>query len=67
MGSRRFLLTLRGRVLAVDGLNRQALAMIASSEVPMNDLITVRLPLDRVHDAIETVARGAAMKVTIDP
>jgi hypothetical protein len=32
--------------------------MIASGEVPVNDLITVRLPLERVHDAI---------KVTIEP
>ena len=67
MGSRRFLLTLRGRLPAVDGLNRQALAMIASGEVPVNDLITVRLPLERVHDAIDTVAKGAAIKVTIEP
>ena len=47
--------------------NKQALAMIASGEVPVNDLISVRLPLDRVHDAIDTVARGAAIKVTIEP
>jgi len=47
--------------------NKQALAMIASGEVPVNDLITVRLPLDRVHDAIDTVAKGAAIKVTIEP
>ena len=32
-----------------------------------NDLITHRLPLDRVHDAIDTVAKGAAIKVTIEP
>jgi L-iditol 2-dehydrogenase len=31
------------------------------------DLITHRLPLDRVHDAIDTVAKGAAIKVTIEP
>ena len=43
------------------------LAMIASGEVPVNDLITVRLPLERVHDAIDTVAKGAAIKVTIEP
>jgi L-iditol 2-dehydrogenase len=41
--------------------------MIASGEVPVNDLITVRLPLERVHDAIDTVAKGAAIKVTIEP
>ncbi len=47
--------------------NNRALAMIASGELPVNDLITVRLPLDRVHDAIDTVAKGAAIKVTIEP
>jgi len=47
--------------------NKRALAMIASGEVPVQDLITVRLPLDRVHDAIDTVAKGAAIKVTIEP
>jgi len=47
--------------------NKRALAMIASGEVPVNDLITVRLPLERVHDAIDTVAKGAAIKVTIEP
>jgi L-iditol 2-dehydrogenase len=41
--------------------------MIASGEVPVNDLITVRLPPERVHDAIDTVAKGAAIKVTIEP
>jgi L-iditol 2-dehydrogenase len=47
--------------------NKQALAMIASGEVPVNDLITVRLPLDGVHKAIDTVAKGEAIKVTIEP
>ena len=46
--------------------NKKALEMIASGEVPVLDLITHRLPLDRVHDAIDTVARGAAIKVTIE-
>jgi L-iditol 2-dehydrogenase len=41
--------------------------MIASGEVPVNDLITVRLRVERVHDAIDTVAKGAAIKVTIEP
>ena len=47
--------------------NKKALEMIASGEVPVLDLITHRLPLDRVHDAIDTVAKGAAIKVTIEP
>ena len=49
------------------GAQQAGLAMIASGEVPVNDLITVRLPVERVHDAIDTVAKGAAIKVTIEP
>ena len=47
--------------------NKQALEMIASGEVPVKDLITVRLPIDEVHRAIDTVAKGEAIKVTIEP
>lgn len=47
--------------------NKRALAMIASGEVPVDDLITVRLPLDQVHTAFDTVAKGEAIKVTIEP
>ena len=47
--------------------NKQALDYIASGLVPVDDLITHRLPLDRVLDAIEIVARGDAIKVTIEP
>ncbi len=47
--------------------NRQALDLIASGAVPVADLITHRLPLDRVHDGIDTVTRGEAIKVTIEP
>ncbi|MDP9025927.1 MAG: zinc-dependent dehydrogenase [Actinomycetota bacterium] len=47
--------------------NKQALDLIASGAVPVADLITHRLPLDRVLDAIEIVARGDAIKVTIEP
>lgn len=47
--------------------NRQALDLIASGAVPVADLITHRLPLDRVLDAIDIVARGEAIKVTIEP
>jgi L-iditol 2-dehydrogenase len=35
--------------------------------VPVDDLITHRLPLERVLDAIDIVARGDAIKVTIEP
>jgi len=47
--------------------NKQALALIASGEVPVSDLITHRLPLERVLDAIDIVAKGEAIKVTIEP
>lgn len=47
--------------------NRAALDLIASGAVPVTDLITHRLPLDRVLDAIDIVTRGEAIKVTIEP
>jgi len=47
--------------------NKKALELIATGKVPVADLITHRLPLDRVLDAFEIVARGEAIKVTIEP
>lgn len=47
--------------------NRQALDLIASGAVPVLDLITHRLPLARVPEAISIVAAGEAIKVTIEP
>ncbi|MDJ0335146.1 zinc-dependent dehydrogenase [Salinibacterium sp. G-O1] len=47
--------------------NKQALELIATGAVPVSDLITHRLPLDRLLDAIDIVARGEAIKVTIEP
>jgi L-iditol 2-dehydrogenase len=46
--------------------NQRALALIASGEVPVADLITHRLPLERTIEAIQTVTRGEAIKVTIE-
>jgi L-iditol 2-dehydrogenase len=46
--------------------NKEALALIASGAVPVEDLITHRLPLDGVLDAIHTVSTGEAIKVTIE-
>ena len=46
--------------------NPRALALIASGEVPVADLITHRLPLERTIEAIQTVTRGEAIKVTIE-
>jgi L-iditol 2-dehydrogenase len=47
--------------------NAQAIDKIATGVVPVHDLITHRMPLDAVLDAIELVARGDAIKVTIEP
>ena len=47
--------------------NEQALALIASGEVPVADLITRRLSLEGVLDAIGIVERGEGIKVTIEP
>jgi L-iditol 2-dehydrogenase len=47
--------------------NAEALNLIASGAVPVTDLITHRLPLDRALDALGIVARGEAIKVTIEP
>jgi L-iditol 2-dehydrogenase len=46
--------------------NQQALELIASGAVPVADLITHRLPLERTVEGIHTVARGEAIKVTIE-
>ncbi|MPZ84551.1 MAG: alcohol dehydrogenase catalytic domain-containing protein [Actinophytocola sp.] len=47
--------------------NKRALELIASGEVPVHDLITHRLRLSELHTAIELVASGQAIKVTIEP
>ena len=47
--------------------NKEALRLIASGAVPVADLITHRLGLEQVLEAIEIVARGDAIKVTIEP
>jgi L-iditol 2-dehydrogenase len=47
--------------------NRRALELIATGAVPVDDLITHRLPLDQVHDAIEAVISGEAIKVVVEP
>ncbi|WTW98973.1 zinc-dependent dehydrogenase [Streptomycetaceae bacterium NBC_01309] len=47
--------------------NATALDLIATGAVPVADLITHRMPLDGVLDALDTVGRGDAIKVTIEP
>jgi L-iditol 2-dehydrogenase len=60
-------LTLVGVNGSTPAHNKQALQLIASGAVPVADLITHRLPLDQVLEGIEIVARGDAIKVTIEP
>jgi L-iditol 2-dehydrogenase len=47
--------------------NAEALNLVASGAVPVADLITHRLPLESAIDAFGIVARGEAIKVTIEP
>jgi L-iditol 2-dehydrogenase len=47
--------------------NTQALGLISAGDVPVADLITDVLPLDRVHDAIEAVRVGNSIKVVVTP
>ncbi|MFC8192898.1 zinc-dependent dehydrogenase [Cellulomonas sp. NPDC057328] len=47
--------------------NKQALGLIADGSVPVHDLITHRLPLERVVEGIDVVRSGAGIKVTIEP
>jgi len=47
--------------------NRRALEYIASGDVPVADLITDRMPLERFVDGVEAVMGGHAIKVTIEP
>ncbi|MFG2005532.1 zinc-dependent dehydrogenase [Spirillospora sp. NPDC048911] len=60
-------LTLVGANGSSPAHNARALEMIGSGRVPVEDLITHRLPLTAVHDALDLVARGEAIKVTIEP
>ncbi|WP_109505829.1 zinc-dependent dehydrogenase [Nocardioides speluncae] len=47
--------------------NKRALELISTGQVPVKDLITARLPLERVLDAFGIVQRGEAIKVTVEP
>lgn len=60
-------LTLVGANGSSPAHNAEALRLIASGAVPVADLISHRLPLDRAIEAFEVVARGDAIKVTIEP
>jgi L-iditol 2-dehydrogenase len=47
--------------------NREALAMIASGKVKVADLITHKVSLSEVANAIEAVLSGTAIKVVVNP
>lgn len=47
--------------------HKEALAYIASGRIPVRDLITRRVPLDDALSAFDIVARGEAIKVTVEP
>lgn len=47
--------------------NRRALEYIASGAVPVADLITHRLPLEKFVEGVDAVTGGTAIKVTIEP
>lgn len=47
--------------------NKRALEYIRTGQVPVKDLITRHLPLDDALEAFGIVARGEAIKVTVEP
>lgn len=47
--------------------NKRALQLIADGKVPVADLITNRVGLDDVVDALGIVQRGEGIKVTVEP
>ena len=60
-------LTIVGANGSTPAHNAEALRLIASGAVPVKDLITDRLSLDRVLDGIEAVKSGNSIKVVITP
>ena len=47
--------------------NKRALEYISTGQVPVKDLITEHIPLERVLDAFRIVQNGEAIKVTVEP
>lgn len=47
--------------------HKRALEYIASGQIPVKDLITRHLPLSQALDALDIVAAGEAIKVTVEP
>jgi threonine dehydrogenase-like Zn-dependent dehydrogenase len=44
-----------------------ALAALAKVEAPLEELITHRLPLDEVEDAVQMLGKEGVLKVVIEP
>jgi L-iditol 2-dehydrogenase len=47
--------------------NKRALEYISTGQVPVKDLITEHIPLERALDAFDIVKKGEAIKVTVEP
>ncbi|QQS00803.1 MAG: alcohol dehydrogenase catalytic domain-containing protein [Austwickia sp.] len=47
--------------------HKAALQYVSSGQIPVKDLITKHVPLDNALDAFGIVARGEAIKVTVEP
>jgi L-iditol 2-dehydrogenase len=60
-------LTVTGSAGASPADNTRALELIAAGVVEVSDLITHRLPLGSLPEAIDIAAAGTALKVTIEP
>ena len=60
-------LMLRGANGSDPRQNTEALGLIASGAVPVADLITHRVPLADVHEALRAVRSGEAIKVVVEP
>ena len=47
--------------------HKRALEYISTGQIPVKDLITRHVPLENVLDAFDIVAKGEAIKVTVEP
>lgn len=47
--------------------HKAALAYVSSGQIPVKDLITRHIPLENAMEAFGIVARGEAIKVTVEP
>ena len=47
--------------------HKRALEYISTGQIPVKDLITRHVPLEQALEAFDIVARGEAIKVTVEP